>query len=176
MNIMSPVAGPAAPVARASAIIESFGDRAELSYVVADEETMAGAETSCEPADEGAGVLDVALLERMLTEGIETERYAALTKALQSEFDLPPQLLRQTYVSDLSESVRLLAFNAYVDSISDEIPEPRVRNRASISSKKTITGCPSSARSLAFLNTSRTCRSDSPTYLFSSSGPLTWRK
>src|SRR2546427_514254 len=63
-----------------------------------------------------------------------------------------------------------------VDSTSEEMPVPRVRNRASISSKNTMTGLPSAARSLAFLNTSRTCRSDSPTYLFNNSGPLTCRK
>ena len=44
---------------------------------------------------------------------------------MQSGFDLPPRLLQQTYVSDLSESVRLLAFKAYVDSISDDRGEVR---------------------------------------------------
>ena len=63
-----------------------------------------------------------------------------------------------------------------VDSISDEIPDPRVRNNESISSKKTTTGLPVAALSRALANTSLTCRSDSPTYLFNNSGPFTCRK
>ncbi len=53
---------------------------------------------------------------------------------------------------------------------------PRVRKIESISSKNTITGRPSSLRSLARWKISRICRSVSPTYLFSSSGPFTFRK
>ena len=63
-----------------------------------------------------------------------------------------------------------------VFSTSEETPEPRVRNSESISSKKTITGIPSVALSRARWKTSRMCRSVSPTYLFSSSGPLMLRK
>ncbi len=54
--------------------------------------------------------------------------------------------------------------------------KPRVRKIESISSKNTTTGMPSLAFSLARWNTSRMCRSVSPTYLFSSSGPLMFRK
>ncbi len=61
-------------------------------------------------------------------------------------------------------------------STSLDTPEPRVRKIESISSKNTITGMPSLAFSLARWNTSRMCRSVSPTYLFSSSGPLMLRK
>ncbi len=53
---------------------------------------------------------------------------------------------------------------------------PRVRNRESISSKKTMTGCPSAASSRARAKIIRICRSVSPTYLLSSSGPLMLRK
>ena len=56
------------------------------------------------------------------------------------------------------------------------MPLPRVRNSASISSKKMTTGTSSAAFSLAFRNTSRILRSVSPTNLSSSSGPLTFRK
>ena len=63
-----------------------------------------------------------------------------------------------------------------VDSMSELIPVPRVRKRDSISSKKTITGQPCSDFSLARWNTSRICRSVSPTYLLSNSGPLMFRK
>jgi hypothetical protein len=53
---------------------------------------------------------------------------------------------------------------------------PRVRNSESISSKNTITGVPSLAFSRARWKISRMCRSVSPTYLLSSSGPLMLRK
>ena len=51
-------------------------------------------------------------------------------------------------------------------------PPPRVGTRASISSKKTMQG----AACLALRKTSRTPRSDSPTYFDSSDGPLTEMK
>ncbi len=63
-----------------------------------------------------------------------------------------------------------------VFSTSEETPEPRVRNRESISSKNTITGVPLLAFSRARWKTRRMCRSVSPTYLLSSSGPLMFRK
>ncbi len=63
-----------------------------------------------------------------------------------------------------------------VFSTSEDTPEPRVRKIESISSKNTMTGVPSLAFSRARWNTSRMCRSVSPTYLFSSSGPLMLRK
>ena len=103
----------------------SIGDRAPWVHVVTDDETTLASEPACEAADAGSGGLDLALLERKLTEGTETERYAALTAALQSESDVPPRLLQHTFVNDLSESVRLLAFEAYVDSISDDRSEVR---------------------------------------------------
>ena len=61
-------------------------------------------------------------------------------------------------------------------STSEDTPEPRVRKIESISSKNTMTGMPSLAFSLARWKTSLMCRSVSPTYLFSSSGPLMLRK
>ena len=51
-----------------------------------------------------------------------------------------------------------------------------MRNSESISSKNTMTGVPSDAFSRARWKTSRMCRSVSPTYLLSSSGPLMLRK
>ena len=60
--------------------------------------------------------------------------------------------------------------------MSEEMPVPRVRKIESISSKNTMTGMPSSAFSRARWKTRRICRSVSPTYLFSSSGPLMLRK
>ena len=61
-------------------------------------------------------------------------------------------------------------------STSLDTPDPRVRKIESISSKNTMTGMPSLAFSRARWKTSRMCRSVSPTYLFSSSGPLMLRK
>lgn len=110
---------------RASAITDSFGEQAVLVEFIAEQGTTSGSGASCEPADESTDVLDVALLKRTLAEGTETDRRAALTAALQLESDVPPRLLQQTYVTDLSESVRLLAFKAYVDSISDDRSEVR---------------------------------------------------
>ncbi len=63
-----------------------------------------------------------------------------------------------------------------VDSMSELIPVPLVRKSDSISSKKTMTGMPSSAFSRARWKTWRIWRSVSPTYLFNSSGPLILRK
>jgi len=60
--------------------------------------------------------------------------------------------------------------------MSDEIPEPRMRNSESISSKKITTGTSSLAFSRALPNTSRILCSVSPTYLLRSSGPFTFRK
>jgi hypothetical protein len=116
---------PGAPKTRLPAITESWGDQAVSAHVVGDAKATAGDGASCEPAAEVTGVLDIALLERKMTEGTETERYAALTEALQSESDVPPPLLQQTYVTDLAESVRLLAFKAYIDAISDDRTEVR---------------------------------------------------
>ena len=69
-------------------------------------------------------------------------------------------------------SISASSCGTIVDSMSELMPEPRVRNIESISSKKTMTGQPSSLFSRARWNTRRICRSVSPTYLLSSSGPL----
>jgi len=63
-----------------------------------------------------------------------------------------------------------------VFSTSLDTPLPRVRKIESISSKNTMTGVPSVAFSRARWKTSLMCRSVSPTYLLSSSGPLMFRK
>ena len=60
--------------------------------------------------------------------------------------------------------------------MSEQMPVPRVRNIESISSKKMMTGQPSSDFSRARWNTRRIWRSVSPTYLLSSSGPLMLKK
>ena len=59
-----------------------------------------------------------------------------------------------------------------VDSMSELMPVPRVRKSDSISSKKTMTGMPSSAFSRARWKTWRIWRSVSPTYLFKQLGAL----
>src|SRR4029453_2358504 len=68
------------------------------------------------------------------------------------------------------------SWGTMVVSTSEEMPVPRVRKRASISSKKTMTGTSSAAFSLALRKISRILRSVSPTYLLRSSGPLMLRK
>ena len=81
-----------------------------------------------------------------------------------------------TFSSDSTPSISASSCGTIVVSTSLETPVPRVRNRDSISSKNTTTGLPALARSRARSNTRRIERSVSPTYLFSSSGPLTLRK
>ena len=90
-----------------------------------------------------------------------------------SRFDAPITI---TFLSVSTPSSSLSSCGTIVDSTSLEMPVPRVRKIESISSKKTMTGRPSSLRSLARMKISRICRSVSPTYLFSSSGPFTFRK
>ncbi len=81
-----------------------------------------------------------------------------------------------TFFSVSTPSSSESSWGTMVDSTSDEMPVPRVRNSESISSKKTMTGTPSSDFSLARWKITRICRSVSPTYLLSSSGPLMFRK
>lgn len=84
--------------------------------------------------------------------------------------------MTSTFSRPSTPSISLSSCGTMVFSTSEETPEPRVRNSESISSKNTITGMPSEAFSRARWNTRRMCRSVSPTYLFSSSGPLMLRK
>ena len=90
-----------------------------------------------------------------------------------SRFDAP---ITMTSRSVSTPSISASSWGTIVDSMSELMPVPRVRNNESISSKKTMTGTPSSAFSRARWNTSRIWRSVSPTYLFNNSGPLMLRK
>jgi hypothetical protein len=81
-----------------------------------------------------------------------------------------------TLVRDSTPSISARSWGTTVVSTSEEMPDPRVRKRASISSKKMTTGIPAAARSRAREKMSLTCRSVSPTYLSRSWGPLTLRK
>jgi hypothetical protein len=84
--------------------------------------------------------------------------------------------MTMTFSRPSTPSISLSSWGTIVFSTSLETPEPRVRKIESISSKNTMTGMPSLAFSLARWKTRRMCRSVSPTYLFSSSGPLMFRK
>ncbi len=84
--------------------------------------------------------------------------------------------MTRTFSRPSTPSISESSCGTMVFSTSEETPEPRVRNSESISSKNTMTGVPSLAFSRARWKTSRMCRSVSPTYLFSSSGPLMLRK
>lgn len=81
-----------------------------------------------------------------------------------------------TFSRASTPSISVSSCGTIVVSTSEETPEPRVRNSDSISSKKMTTGKPAWAFSRARSKMTRICRSVSPTYLFSSSGPLTLRK
>ena len=73
-------------------------------------------------------------------------------------------------------SISASSWGTTVVSTSLDTPVPRVRNRDSISSKKTTTGTPRAALSRARAKMRRMRRSVSPTYLSSSCGPLMLRK
>ena len=84
--------------------------------------------------------------------------------------------MTMTFLRPSTPSISARSCGTMVVSTSEEMPEPRVRNSASISSKKTTTGTSSAAFSRALTKISRILRSVSPTYLLSSSGPLMLRK
>ena len=84
--------------------------------------------------------------------------------------------MTMTLRSDSTPSISDRSCGTIVVSMSLEMPDPRVRNSDSISSKKTMTGTPSCDFSFARWKMRRIWRSVSPTYLFSSSGPFTFRK
>jgi hypothetical protein len=84
--------------------------------------------------------------------------------------------ITMTFFRASTPSISDSSWGTIVDSMSELMPDPRVRNSDSISSKKMMTGTPSSAFSRARWKMSRIWRSVSPTYLFSSSGPLMLRK
>jgi len=92
---------------------------------------------------------------------------------MSSRFEAPMTI---TFSSFSTLSISLSSCGTIVVSTSDDTPVPRVRKSESISSKKTTTGLPSEAFSRARAKISRMCRSVSPTYLSSSSGPLMFRK
>jgi hypothetical protein len=116
---------PRSPQARGSgAAGQAFPSE---TRTVDTDDTVVASESSCEVAAEDTSVVvDMELLERTLTEATESERHTALTDALEAAGgDLPTELLRRIYESDPSESVRLLAFTTYVDSVSDDRTEVR---------------------------------------------------
>ncbi len=90
-----------------------------------------------------------------------------------SRFDAPITI---TFFNVSTPSISASSCGTIVLSMSELMPVPRVRNSESISSKKTMTGTPSSDFSRARSKISRIWRSVSPTYLLSSSGPLMLRK
>ena len=92
---------------------------------------------------------------------------------MSSRFEAPITI---TFSRPSTPSISVSSCGTIVFSTSLDTPEPRVRKIESISSKNTMTGMPSLAFSRARWKTSRMCRSVSPTYLFSSSGPLMFRK
>ncbi|OPZ48108.1 MAG: hypothetical protein BWY91_03242 [bacterium ADurb.BinA028] len=84
--------------------------------------------------------------------------------------------MTMTFSSRSTPSISESNCGTIVVSTSLDTPDPRVRNSESISSKNTTTGVPSEAFSRARWKINRMCRSVSPTYLLSSSGPLMLRK
>ena len=81
-----------------------------------------------------------------------------------------------TLSRDSTPSISASSCGTIIVSTSLDTPVPRVRNSASISSKKTTTGVSEAARARALAKIARIWRSVSPTNLLSSSGPLMDRK
>jgi hypothetical protein len=147
--------------------------------------TAACSDPSCSFTSSGcSGRLEVRYLEKMsfadsasgrsiliLTSRRPGRRIAG--SIMSSRLEAP---MTMTFSSPSTPSISDSSWGTMVFSTSEETPEPRVRKIESISSKNTITGMPSEAFSRARWKTRRMCRSVSPTYLFSSSGPLMFRK
>ena len=81
-----------------------------------------------------------------------------------------------TLFSSSTPSSSASSCGTIVDSMSELMPLPLMRYRDSISSKKITTGYPSFDFSLASSKMTLICRSVSPTYLLSNSGPLMLKK
>ncbi len=80
--------------------------------------------------------------------------------------------ITMTFFSVSTPSISARSWGTIVDSMSELMPVPRVRNSESISSKKTMTGQPSSDFSRARWNTRRIWRSVSPDVLVEQLGAL----
>ena len=76
---------------------------------------------------------------------------------------------------DSTPSISARTWGTIMVSTSEDTPVPRVRKRASISSKKMTTGRSSAAALRAWSKMARIWRSVSPTNLLRSSGPLMLR-
>ena len=92
---------------------------------------------------------------------------------MSARFDAP---MMTTLSRDSTPSISASSCGTIIVSTSLDTPVPRVRNSASISSKKTTTGVSEAARARALAKIARIWRSVSPTNLLSSSGPLMDRK
>ena len=90
----------------------------DQSGVVSDR-TQVEPNAPAHESDEAPARINAEDLATALTRGTDSERHAALTKALQYDIALPPDLLINAYVNDPSDEVRLLAFTTYIDSQSD---------------------------------------------------------
>jgi hypothetical protein len=90
----------------------------DQSSVVSDRTQVESSATAHE-SDGALARINAEDLATTLTLGTDSERHAALTKALQYDIELPPDLLVNAYVNDPSDDVRLLAFTTYIDSQSD---------------------------------------------------------
>src|SRR5213594_2222656 len=74
--------------------------------------------------------------------------------------------MTMTFLRPSTPSISARSWGTIVVSTSDEIPVPRVRKRASISSKKTTTGTSSFAFSLAFWKIKEKANEDVPVVVF----------
>ena len=92
----------------------------------------------CAPAPDAPAPTTASELVTALTSGTDSERQAALTKALQYDIEIPPDLLINAYVNDPSDDVRLLAFTTYIDSVSDDVEAARAALQSATNNTSSI--------------------------------------
>lgn len=106
---------PAAPVVVAFTGSDPARDAASVSAAPLEADA-----TSCDAFAIESDVVDPEALELALTYGAGSERYDALVQALEAGVEMPPELLWQTYATDLAEDLRLLALTTWADLVADD--------------------------------------------------------
>ena len=124
-----------------------LGELSDPTRLIAQSPDMEGVvtdRTQVEPnatAQESATALARINAEDLATAlalGTDSERHAALTKALQYDIEIPPDLLINAYLNDPSDEVRLLAFMTYIDSASRDVEVVRAALQSATNNTSSI--------------------------------------
>jgi hypothetical protein len=108
----------------------NYGDESVQTHLEYDE--------PAQPPRQGTSPLSEDDLAIAIADGTESERLAALTKALQHDIELRADVLIQAYTNDVSDDVRLLAFTTYIDSVSDDVEVVRAALQAATNNTSSI--------------------------------------